>query len=90
MELLSAMPRGAGTMGFYEEPEQRVSIRQVRLAADVPPGERTVLEVLRTDTQTFEALIESRRNRSEEWFKVRANRIDVCNVPLRVRTADPS
>jgi peptidylprolyl isomerase len=89
MELLSSMPRGAGTMGFYEEPGQRVSIRQVRLAADVPPRERTALEVLRTDTQTFEALIESRRNRSDEWFKVQANRIDVCNVPLPVRAADP-
>jgi peptidylprolyl isomerase len=89
MGLLSAMPRGAGTMGFYEEPEQRVSIRQVRLAADVPPSERTALEVLRTDTQTFKALTESRRNRSDEWFKVPANRIDVCNVPLPVRATDP-
>jgi peptidylprolyl isomerase len=46
--------------------------------------------VLRTDTQTFKALTESRRNRSDEWFKVPANRIDVCNVPLPVRAADPS
>lgn len=90
MELLSAMPRGAGAMGFYEEPGQGTSIRQVRVAADVPTRERTVLEVLRTDTRTFEALIESRRNRSDEWFKVQANRIDVCNVPLPVRAADPT
>ena len=89
MALLSAMPRGTGTMGFYEEPEQGTSIRQVRVAADVPLRERTELEVLRTDTQTFEALIESRRNRSDEWFKVPANRIDVCNVPLPVRAAGP-
>lgn len=90
MELLSGMSRGTGTMGFYEEPGQGTSIRQVRVAADVPLRERTELEVLRTDTQTFEALIESRRNRSDEWFKVPANGIDVCNVPLPVRAANPS
>jgi peptidylprolyl isomerase len=89
MELLSAMPRGTGTMGFYEESGQGTSIRQVRIAADVPPRERTALEALRTDTQTFEALIEARRNRRDEWFKVPANRIDVCNVPLPVRGANP-
>ena len=61
-------------------------------AADVPAAERTNLEVLRTDTPTFAALIESRRNRPEEFFKVRAGRIDLCNVPLAVResTAAPS
>jgi peptidylprolyl isomerase len=85
MELLSTMPRGHAAMGFYEKPEERTSITQLRLAADVPPAERAKLEVLRTDTQTFTDLVESRRNRQEEWFKVPAGRIDVCNVPLPVR-----
>jgi peptidylprolyl isomerase len=85
MELLSTMPRGHGAMGFYEKPEERTVITQIRLAADVPAAERANLEVLRTDTQTFTDLVESRRNRREEWFKVPAGRIDVCNVPLPVR-----
>jgi len=85
MELLSALPRGPAPMGMYEEPEQYVAIRQVRIAADVPEAERAQLEVLRTDTATFTALIESRRNRTDEWYKVPAGRIDVCNVPLPVR-----
>jgi peptidylprolyl isomerase len=38
--------------------------------------------VLRTDTSTFNDLIESRRNRRDEWYKVPAGRVDVCNVPL--------
>lgn len=88
MELLSTIPRGTGVMGFFDAPEQRVPIRQMRIAADLPPGERTALEVLRTDTQTFEALVESRRNRSDEWFKVAAGRIEICNVPLPVRSAE--
>ena len=85
MEILSTMPRGHGAMGFYEKPEERTPITQVRLAADVPAAERANLEVLRTDTQTFTDLVESRRNRQEEWYKVPAGRIDVCNVPLPVR-----
>lgn len=87
MELLSALPRGTGTMGFFETPEQRVPIRQLRIAADLPPRERTPLEVLRTDTPTFEALVEARRNRSEEWFRMPAGHIEICNVPLPVRAA---
>jgi peptidylprolyl isomerase len=87
MELLAALPRGPAPMGFYEKPEQRVPITQIRLAADVPADQRVALEVLRTDTQTFTDLIESRRNRTDEWYKVPAGRIDVCNVPLPVRQA---
>jgi peptidylprolyl isomerase len=85
MEILSTMPRGHGPMGFYEKPEERTPIGQVRLAADVPVAQRAQLEVLRTDTQTFTDLVESRRNRQDEWYKVPAGRIDVCNVPLPVR-----
>ncbi|MFL6620104.1 MAG: peptidylprolyl isomerase [Povalibacter sp.] len=85
MELLSATPRGPAPMGFYEKREQDTPIRRMRMAADVPPDERIKLEALRTDTPTFADLIESRRNRSEDWYKVPAGRIDVCNVPLPVR-----
>lgn len=85
MELLSALPRGAGALGFYEKPEQCVPIKSVRVAADVPPSERTALEVLRTDTPLFQDLIESRRNRREEWFHFQARRIELCSVPIPVR-----
>ena len=89
MELLSALPRGIGPLGFYEKPEQRVPIKTVRVAADLPPTERTALEVMRTDTKTFEQLIESRRNRREEWFQFQAGRIEIGNVPIPVRAATP-
>ncbi len=85
IELLSSLPRGTGPLGFYEKPEQRVPILKIRLAADVPVAERANLEVLRTDTPTFAALVESRRNRQDEWYKVPAGYIDVCNVPIPVR-----
>jgi peptidylprolyl isomerase len=85
MELLSSMPRGVAAMGFYDKPEQRTPIKGIRVAADVPVEERSKLEVLRTDTPTFQALIESRRNRREEWFHFQAGHIEVCNVPIPMR-----
>ncbi len=85
MELLSSLPRGSGAMGFYAKSEPRVPLESIRLATDVPPADRTDLEVMRTDTPAFAALVESRRNRPEDFFKVAAGRIDLCNVPLPVR-----
>jgi peptidylprolyl isomerase len=85
MERLTSLPRGTGALGFYEKPEQRVPIRRLRVAADVPAAERTELEVLRTDTPTFTAFVEARRNRREEWFHRPAGHIELCNVPLVVR-----
>jgi peptidylprolyl isomerase len=85
MELLASLPRGTGALGFYEKPEQRIAIKSVRLAADVPEAQRTPLQLLRTDTATFSALVESRRNRSDDWYKVPAGKIGLCNVPLPVR-----
>ncbi len=85
IELFSVLPRGTGTMGFYEKPTEWTMIRSVRMMADVPADERIDLEALRTDSATFKTLVESRANRREEWFKEPAGRIDVCNVPLPVR-----
>jgi peptidylprolyl isomerase len=87
MELLSALPRGMGALGFYEKSEQRVPIKAVRVAADVSPPERSALEIMRTDTPAFAALVESRRNRHEDWFQAQAGHIELCNVPIPVRAA---
>ena len=85
MELLSALPRGSADMGFYAKTQTPLPIKSVRVAADVPQAERSNLEVIRTDSAAFTALVESRRNRPEEFFKVPAGRIDLCNVPIAVR-----
>jgi peptidylprolyl isomerase len=90
MELLAGLPRGSAEMGFYTKTEVPIPIRSIHVAADVPPSERSNLEVIRTDSATFTALIESRRNRPEDFFKVRAGRIDLCNVPIAVREQRPA
>lgn len=85
IELLSTLPRGGGPLGFYEDPAQRTSIRAIRLASTVPAAEREDLEVLRTDTPLFAELVESRRNRRDDWYLRPAGHIDLCNVPQPVR-----
>lgn len=87
VELLAALPRGPAPAGFHPDGAPRARIKSIRLAAALPAAERLPLEVLRTDTKTFTDLVESRRNRTDEWYKVPAGRIDVCNVPLPVRLA---
>ncbi len=88
VELLSALPRGSGPLGFYEHFTQRVPIKSIRLASEVPEDKRTPLEVLRTDTPTFAALVESRRNRRDAWYRHPAGKIELCNVPLPVRAVN--
>ena len=72
-------------MGFHEDPARFVPIARVRVAADLPEAERPGLEALRTDSASFEALVEARRNRRDAWYARPAGRIDLCNVPLPVR-----
>ncbi len=90
MELLAGLPRGSAEMGFYAKTEAPIPIKSLKVAADIPPSERSNLEVIRTDSAAFTALIESRRNRPEDFFKIRAGRIDLCNAPIPVREQRPA
>jgi peptidylprolyl isomerase len=90
MELLSTLPRGTGEMGFYVPPEPNVPIVMMRIASDVPAPERTPVEVLRTESPTFRALVDARRHRREAWYQHDPAAIDLCNIPLPARTPPPS
>ena len=65
-------------------------IRAVRLASEVPPQERTRLQLLRTDTQTFRDMVEARRNRRDDFYKRPAGHIDLCNIAIPVRAPGAS
>ena len=86
MELLSVISRGPDPMGFYEKPEQRTPIKAIHLASELPESERTPLQLLRTDSQTFAEATEARRNRRDDWYVRPAGHIDLCSVPLPART----
>lgn len=87
MQHLSALPRGSATMGFYAPNEDKLAIRRLRLLADLPEAERPALEVLRTDSGTWPALLAARRVRNEDWFVHSPRHINLCNatVPTRPR-----
>jgi peptidylprolyl isomerase len=90
MELLTTLPRGTGPLGFYADEAQYVPLKSVRVAADVPAAERVALEVLRTDTATFGKVADARRTRrGEDWFLNKPSKVELCNVPLPVRTIAP-
>ncbi len=87
IELLSSLPRGTAAMGFYDRPAQRVTISSTQLASELPLAQRLRLEVLRSDSPTFTALVAARRNRHDDWYLRPAGYIELCNVPLPVRSA---
>ena len=82
MELLSALPRGSGPMGFYDKPEQDTRILKVERLADMPEAMRPDVRVFRTDTPQWAEMIESRRNRQDAWYVHKAGAIDLCNISV--------
>lgn len=85
IENLSTLPRGTGALGFFEKVEEHVPIVSVRFGSDLPEAVRLQIELLRTDTEIFNQLVEARRYRSEEWFVDPSDAIGICNVPLPSR-----
>lgn len=88
MELLSALPRGPGPLGIHDDPARHVPIHAITLASDLPEDQREPIEILRTGTATFDAYVESRRNRRDAFYQRPAGHIDLCNIALPARAAD--
>lgn len=84
---MTARPRGTGALGFYEKPEQRVMIRRVVLAADLPVAERPAYEWLRPESPSFAKWLNLRANRHDDFFARPAGAIDLCNAMPPVRPA---
>ena len=85
IEALSSLPRGTGDLGFYTDPAQRLGIRRIRIAADLPAAERPRYAVLRSDSAAFAAYVDARANRRDAFFVRPAHGVDLCNAPVPVR-----
>lgn len=85
IEHLSSLPRGTGELGFYETPAERTVIRQVRLASDLPQGERPALEYLDSASESFARYADARSNRKDAFFNIPAGGADICNIPVPIR-----
>jgi peptidylprolyl isomerase len=84
-EHMTALPRGTGPLGFYEKPEQRVPIKRVSIAADLPTGSRPAYEWLRPDSASFAKWLHLRANRHDDFYARPAGAIDLCNALPPVR-----
>jgi peptidylprolyl isomerase len=72
-------------MGFYDKPELQVPIKAVQVAADLPEAERSKLEVMRTETATYRAVLDAQRNRGGPFTKYSSGHLDLCAAPIPVR-----
>lgn len=85
IEHLSSLPRGTEALGFYATAAERTPIASIRLASDLPAGERPRFEYLSTEGASFARYAEARSNRKDAFFIRPAGGADVCNVPVPVR-----
>jgi cyclophilin family peptidyl-prolyl cis-trans isomerase len=85
IEHLSSLPRGTEALGFYKDEQERVTIRSVRLASDLPASERPKFEYLSTDSESFAKYADARANRRDPFFITPAGGVDICNIPVPVR-----
>lgn len=85
MEHLSSLRRGTGDLGFYKTPAERTPIVRVRLATELPAGERPAFEVMATDSDSFAAYAAARANRRDAFFNRPAGGVDICNLTVPIR-----
>jgi cyclophilin family peptidyl-prolyl cis-trans isomerase len=86
IEHLSSLPRGTGSLGFYEKEEERVPILSVqlmdRMETDKPLPS---YEYLSTESESFARYADARANRRDPFFIKPAGGADICNIPVPVR-----
>lgn len=87
MEIMSSFPRGTGDAGFYKTPAEHQHYADIKVAADLPPDQRTPLEIMKTDSASFATLVNSRRWRKDDFYKHPVGRIGLCNITVPVRAA---
>jgi peptidylprolyl isomerase len=87
IENLSALPRGKGEAGVYDDPALRVPIVSVRLGNELPAAQQPRFEYLASDSKSFADYVHVKANRNDPFYKVPAGGIDVCNVGVPIRRA---
>jgi peptidylprolyl isomerase len=89
IEHLSALPRGADRMGMYKEGTVAKAIKSVTLASAMPADSRPSFQYLDTRSAAFATYLKVRKNRDDDFYRVAAGGVDLCNVQVPVRPAPP-
>ena len=85
IEQLSALPRGSEAMGFYKEGLVAKPIVGMTLASALPPANRPSFQYLDTASASFARYLQVRKNRNDDFYRVAARGVDLCNVSVPVR-----
>lgn len=85
IDRLSSLPRGTEALGFYKDKAQFVPIARIRMASEIPAGERPVYEYLDTNSASFARYIGVRANRNDDFYIRPAGGVDLCSVQVPVR-----
>jgi len=85
IEQMAVLPRGTEALGFYKEGTVARKITSVRLASAMAPTERPSFEYMAESSPSFAAYVRARANRNDEFYRVAAGGVDICNAPVPVR-----
>ncbi len=85
IDKLSSLPRGTEALGFYKDKAQYVPIVRIRLASDMPAGERPSYQYMDSASPSFARYIRARANRLDDFYRRAAGGVDLCNVNVPVR-----
>ncbi|MFY0639004.1 peptidylprolyl isomerase [Maricaulis maris] len=91
MEHVQALRRGDPSVnsGVIADPLARDTIVSARMASALPEAERPAYEVMRTDSEAFNAAKMARRNRTHDFFfETPPPVIEACHMPAPVRLAE--
>ena len=86
IEKLSSLPRGTETMGFYKEGSVAKPIVGMTLASALPAAERPSFQYMDTASPSFALYLQIRKNRNDDFYRVAAGGVDLCNVSVPVRS----
>jgi peptidylprolyl isomerase len=92
MQYLQKLERGdpAVASGVIQDKDKADKILQLRVAADLPAGERPSFEVMRTDTKAFADQKKQWRNPAPDFYiRTPPPIIDICLKPVPVRRVTP-
>jgi peptidylprolyl isomerase len=85
IDRLSTLPRGTEALGFYKDKAQFVPIASIRIASDIPAGERPSYQYMDTGSPSFAQYLHLRANRHDDFYIRPAGGVDLCNVQVPVR-----
>jgi peptidylprolyl isomerase len=87
IEHLSSLPRGSEALGFYKDKAQHVPVVSAELASELPQNVRPRFQHMAVETESFGQYLHLRGNRSDDFYKVPAGGVDLCNAPVPIRKA---